>query len=192
MLDGVARLPGRYAIDFLGVEPDGRISIGDPDRTVDAVCYGVPVIAVADARVAAAHDGEPESASIKANPHASGEAAAGNYIALDLGSGRYAVYEHLKPGSVGVKPGDRVRRGQIIGQLGFTGSSTGPHLHFHVADAPRPIGGEGLPFAFDRFTFAGRYANMNDLGSRPWAPRTPGFAPARRAEWPGYNSVIRF
>src|SRR3546814_7386768 len=68
----------------------------------------------------------------------------GNACALDLGDGRHAFYEHLKPGSIRVVPGQRVRRGEVIAELGFTGDSTGPHLHFHVADAPSPLGAEGL------------------------------------------------
>ena len=45
----------------------------------------------------------------------------------------------------------RVRRGQMLASLGFSGDSTEPHLHFHVADDPSPLSGEGLPFEFDRF-----------------------------------------
>lgn len=52
---------------------------------------------------------------------------------LDLGDNRHAFYGHLLPGSLRVKPGDRVRRGQVIGRLGNSGNSTGPHLHFHNA-----------------------------------------------------------
>src|SRR3546814_3208759 len=91
-----------------------------------------------------------ESATISAHPENALGDATGNYVALDLGDGRHAFYEHLKPGSIRVVPGQRVRRGEVIAELGFTGDSTGPHLHFHVADAPSPLGAEGLPFEIDR------------------------------------------
>jgi murein DD-endopeptidase MepM/ murein hydrolase activator NlpD len=42
-----------------------------------------------------------------------------------------------------------VRRGQPIASLGFTGDSTEPHLHFHVADNSSPLLGEGVPFEFE-------------------------------------------
>ncbi len=54
----------------------------------------------------------------------------GNLIVLDHGSGWRTYYAHLK--AVEVSCGDWVPRGAIIGQLGSTGNSTGPHLHFEI------------------------------------------------------------
>ena len=58
---------------------------------------------------------------------------------------RYPVYAHLQPGSLRVKLGDKVRRGQTLGLVGNSGNSTEPHLHFHITDANSPLGSEGLP-----------------------------------------------
>ena len=55
-------------------------------------------------------------------------------IALD--GGLTAVYAHLKPGSVKVKAGDKVKAGEVIGLLGNTGGSLAPHLHFHIVNGP--------------------------------------------------------
>jgi murein DD-endopeptidase len=148
-LEGRARLPGRFAIDFVRKDEQGRSSRGDSDVVKNSLGYGAEVLAVANARVAAVRDGISESDLVSKNPHHSLEEKAGNFIALDLGDGRFAVYEHLKPGSIRVARGDRVRRGQRIASLGFTGDSTEPHLHFHVADSPSPLLGEGLPFEFE-------------------------------------------
>jgi len=189
---GRARIPGRFAIDFLRVDDQGRITRGDKDLPADALGYGAEVLAVADATVVAVRDGMAESASIAGNPkHAIGDAA-GNFVALSLPGGRTAFYEHLKPGSVRVKAGDRVRRGQVIGALGFSGDTTGPHLHFHVADGDTPLGGEGVPFAIDRFTLLGRYLDVGGLGARPWDASPTGLDPHRAAEWPGANTVVDF
>jgi murein DD-endopeptidase MepM/ murein hydrolase activator NlpD len=54
----------------------------------------------------------------------------GNYIVLDHGNGVQTLYGHLS--RIFVKPGDVVTRGAIIGNMGSTGNSTGPHLHFEV------------------------------------------------------------
>lgn len=150
-LDGRARIPARFAIDWVLQDADGAFTRGDPDVVENTLGYGADVLAVADARVAAVRDDVAESDRISTHPDHSLADAAGNCVALDLGDGRFAVYEHLKPGSIRVEVGDSVQRGQVVASLGFTGDSTGPHLHFHVADGPLPLQAEGLPYVFDGF-----------------------------------------
>jgi murein DD-endopeptidase MepM/ murein hydrolase activator NlpD len=84
-------------------------------------------------------------------------------VIIALGHGRFAFYAHLKPGSIRVKPGARVTRGQILGQLGNSGTSSGPHLHFQVMDRPSPLASDGLPYEFDRFKFTGRIPPLDDV-----------------------------
>ncbi len=148
-LEGRARIPGRFAIDWVRKDEHGNSARGDANVVKNSLGYGADVLAVANARVAAVRDGIMETELVSANPKHSLDEAAGNFIALDLGDGRFAIYEHLKPGSIRVAKGDRVRRGQVLGTLGFTGDSTEPHLHFHVADSPSPLSGEGLPYEFE-------------------------------------------
>lgn len=188
---GRARIPGRYAIDWIKVDARGRTTQGDPDRVADAYGHRADVLAVADATVAATRDDMPESAAISAHPRNALADATGNYVALDLGDGRYAFYEHLAPGSLRVARGDRVRRGDVIAALGFTGDSTGPHLHFHVADGPSPLGAEGVPFVIDRFRLLGRYSDIAALGGAPWTPPAGG-AMQRTEEWPASGVVVDF
>jgi murein DD-endopeptidase len=191
-VNGRVRIPGRFAVDFVKLDAAGKTTRGDPDRPADAEGYAAPVLAVADAVVVAVRDNVSESASIAGNPRNAIGDATGNYIAIRLADGRFAFYEHLKPGSIKVQLGDTVRRGQVIGALGFTGDTTGPHLHFHVADANSPLGAEGLPFTFARFTLLGRYPDLSALGSRMWQPRQDGQTGLRTGEWPAPNVVIQF
>lgn len=54
----------------------------------------------------------------------------GKTLTLDLGQGLYSVYCHLS--KIKVRPGQRVRQGQLVGRIGATGRTTGPNLHWTV------------------------------------------------------------
>lgn len=192
---GRAFLPGRYAIDWVKLDDQGReqrSGNGGSDQVADWYGYGEDVLAVSDGVIASTRDDVAESATISAHPDHPIADASGNYVALDLGKGRYAFYEHLKPGSLRVRPGQRVRRGDVIASLGFTGDSTGPHLHFHVADADSPLGAEGVPYVFDRFEVLGRYEKIGDLGKKPWQPYPAPAEAHRSGERPAANVVLTF
>ncbi|HLU07950.1 MAG TPA: M23 family metallopeptidase [Woeseiaceae bacterium] len=191
-VDGEATIPGRYAIDWVLLDDDGRYATGDRDVVTNRLGYGAEVLSVAEGTVVAARDDIAESELVSEHPDHPLEDAAGNYVAIDIGNGRVAFFEHLKPGSVRVRAGDRVRRGQVIGALGFTGHSTGPHLHFHVADRNSPLGAEGVPFAIEAFELLGRYPEFERFGEERWTPLADEIGKRRRAERPPSNSVVMF
>jgi murein DD-endopeptidase MepM/ murein hydrolase activator NlpD len=192
--DGRARIPGRFAIDWIRLPASGVLESGPPPGGAsDWNGYGSEVLAVADAVVAAVRDDVPDNEGASAPQVALGDAS-GNYVALDLGRGRYAFYEHLKHGSVVVKVGERVRGGQRVASLGSSGStSVGPHLHFHVADANSPLGAEGLPFVFKAFEQLGAFASIQAFADgQAWRANPGGQASTRRLERPAAMSVVRF
>jgi murein DD-endopeptidase len=192
-LDGRARIPGRFAVDWIKVNLDGQYAHGDSSQVANWYGYGTEVLAVADARVAAARDGIAESTLVTDSIHNTLENASGNYVALELGEGRYAFYEHLMPSSVVVKTGDRVKRGQVIGRLGYTGDSTGPHLHFHVSNGNSPLEAEGLPYVIDRFDMLGAYESLEAFAlGRPWTGTPQGSAMHRLMEFPIAAAVVDF
>lgn len=57
----------------------------------------------------------------------------GNYVIIDHGNGYKTRYMHMLKGSVKVKTGDKVKKGQVIGYMGNTGNSHGRHLHFDIS-----------------------------------------------------------
>lgn len=73
----------------------------------------------------------------------------GNHVVLDAGDGVYATLAHLQRGSVAVSPGQRVRRGDVVGRCGNSGNSTEPHVHFQLQDHRSSLIAAGVPFAFD-------------------------------------------
>jgi murein DD-endopeptidase len=194
-LDGRARIPARFAIDWFKLDDQDRFAHGDSSKVANWYGYGAPVLAVADSTVADVRDriAESESLSVPSGVPRTLENASGNYVALDLGEGRYAFYEHLKRGSIRVRSGDHVKRGQVIAALGYTGDSNGPHLHFHVSDANATLAAEGLPYIFTNFDVIGAFETIDAFAKgKPWLPLPPGTARRRKGELPPANSVVEF
>ena len=73
--------------------------------------------------------------NINYNTSKSGRRIYGNYVKIKHSNGMYTFYAHLRYGSVAVKVGDRVTKGQVLGYMGNTGYSFGAHLHFEVRNA---------------------------------------------------------
>ena len=111
----------------------GAVSAGfgeriDPLNGEGAFHSGMDIAAPTGTEVMASADGMV----LSAGP----EAGYGNAILLDHGNGMTTKYGHLS--EVDVVVGQEVKRGQVIGEVGSTGRTTGPHLHYevHIHDAP--------------------------------------------------------
>ncbi|MBC9929751.1 M23 family metallopeptidase [Chitinophaga qingshengii] len=189
---GKARIPGRFAIDFIKLDKLGHYANGDNDVVKNWYGYGAAVLAVSDGVISTTRDDFRESNTLSNHPAHPAEKATGNYIAMDIGNNCIAFYEHLQPGSIKVVPGQRVKKGDVIAAVGFTGQTTGPHLHFHVADQHSALGAEGIPFVFERFTVLGRYVDFSRFGKDRWMPVKDAAPLMITAERPESNSVIKF
>ncbi|MEU9185470.1 M23 family metallopeptidase [Streptomyces sp. NPDC048484] len=124
--------------------------------------YEEPLFAVADATVVHAADWMRDHLSRNSLPAVAylvlieswirdtGGASwiVGNHVVLDLGDGVYAMYAHLRRGSLTVRQGDRVRAGQRLGLCGNSGNSTEPHVHFQLMDGPDLDSAHGIPFSW--------------------------------------------
>lgn len=156
-LQGQIYTSERYAFDSVQLnETLSDFNSGDPKVNTSYFNYGSPLYAVADGTVIQVENALPEN-------HGDAKDVvlhtligyAGNYVMLDIGSSRYACYAHCIPGSIAVKPGDKVRRGEVIARLGNSGNSTGPHLHFQICDAPDFFWSRGIPFVIEAYTKIG-------------------------------------
>lgn len=154
VLNGQPRVPERYAIDWIKLGDDGNSYSGDQYKNSSYHAYNVPILAIADGKIVTVKDGLPENV-----PHTKKLAVAmtlvnvaGNHIVQDIGGGLYAGYAHIIPGTITVKAGEQVHRGQVLGRLGNSGNSSEPHLHIQVCDAPSFLICEGVPMEFKRMS----------------------------------------
>jgi len=175
------------------VDSDGRLFKGAMDQLSSYPFFGVPVYAAAAGTVVEATDGMAEQ--VPGPPKGvTVETLAGNHIVIDMGDGNFALYAHIKTGTVAVKVGDHVKTGDVLGHLGNTGNSSAPHLHFHVMDGPSPLASRGLPYEIEGFQSQGRldgddgFFEKGDAGKidRSWFPG------AHKNELPLENEMVDF
>lgn len=113
----VGRITSNFGMRFHPILGYSRLHAG-----VDiGAAYGSPIYAVGDATVIYSgwHGGH------------------GNYVKLDHGGGYATGYGHMS--RIAVSPGLRVRAGQVIGYVGSSGLSTGPHLHYELYRGGTPV-----------------------------------------------------
>lgn len=156
VVDGTARISRRYAIDWKKYDREGNAYAGDARDVHAYYAYGQKVLAVAAGRVVNARDGFPDNvpkteAGFKTALPVTLDTIGGNQVVIQLENGQFAAYFHLQPGSVRVKVGDRVQRGQLLARIGNSGDARWPHLHFQVTDTADVMASEGLPYLFDSY-----------------------------------------
>jgi murein DD-endopeptidase MepM/ murein hydrolase activator NlpD len=180
-----------FAYDLIALGGDGQTHKGDGSRLADYYAYGRDVLAVADGVVVEASTDATEANDRLRQPGESEEAywkrtveeqnkllvkgyklPFGNYVVIRHAGGEFSHYGHLKQGSVRVKAGDAVTRGQAIAQLGHTGNSTEPHLHFQLTDGPDSLYSRGVPITFKNI--------VDLLGSEGSAPQAGSIVTTRK------------
>ena len=167
---GVRSYGQAYAVDVLHPSPAGAPTrLGWGLRTKPPSSYptfGEPVLAVSDGTVVTATDWQRDHRSRHTWPTIAwmmlveglfrelGGARwiLGNHVVIDHGDGVWSAYAHLRRGSVTVAPGDRVTAGDRLAEVGNTGNTSEPHLHFQLMDRPHPTGAAGLPWRWAGLT----------------------------------------
>lgn len=197
--NGRLTIPQRYAIDFFGLDPRGHaVNVAveklAESRVEDWTGWNSDVLAVSDGIVRDTRDGVADRKPLSPQEEPkelSARGLYGNFVVLEVAPGVFAHYAHLRQGSVAVKPGQRVKRGAVLGHLGLTGAAGAPHLHFHVADKATFADSQGLPFVFDSYTRAGHATEseaMNNTSTVQVAPR----AQRRKLRMPLDGDIVGF
>jgi hypothetical protein len=144
-----------FAIDVRGLDQNYAEQKNDADENASASGWGREILAPAVGIVTYSRNdvpnnprpGKPDINSYAAL-HDPVMAYMGNCVIIDHGNSEYSVMAHMQQGSVTVKVGERVAAGQVIGKLGNSGDSFGPHLHYQLQSGPQLFHGQSLPFRF--------------------------------------------
>jgi murein DD-endopeptidase len=185
-IDGKLRTPGRYAVDWVKLDASGRKAPGGSGLARSAYSHGEGVLAVADGVIVHVQDQVAERSRLTE----SFAGALGNSMVLRLDSGEFAHYGHLRPGSATRARGARVKAGEKMAEVGFSGSASDPQLHFALTDGPIELASEGLAYVFDSYRPLGSYSDVSQVGSAPWTPAPT--TKATRAAMPSSMSVVQW
>lgn len=154
-VDGTLGVPQRFAIDFFRLDRENRTWIGDPSKVTSYLSYNQKVLAAARGKVVAVADVLPNQHPPQPPPVTPIADSVGNRVILKVAPGVFLLYAHMKPGSVRVKLGQRLRVGQVIGRVGTSGNSTTPHLHFQVLTRPTFFPADSTPYVFAKYRLIG-------------------------------------
>jgi murein DD-endopeptidase MepM/ murein hydrolase activator NlpD len=169
------------------IGPDGNNASGAGSILEHFHSYGDALYAVADGEVVTAVDYlEDNPAGVDPGPLTWDEMP-GNHVILKIAPHTYAVYVHLRKGTLRVEPGERVKRGDVIAAIGNSGNVSAPHLHFHISDRPHVNNAQGVPFVFRAFELV-----LEDYGFRPDQRPLPDEGRTIERSIPGAGWVIRF
>jgi hypothetical protein len=136
----------RFAFDFLGVDENGKTHRSDGAKNDDYFCFGREIYAPADGVILEAIDGVRDNQPGVMNPYC----LVGNCVVVQHRTNEISVLAHFQRGSVAVKAGDPVKRGQLLGRCGNSGNSSEPHLHYHLQDSPVFQGALGIKVLFQQ------------------------------------------
>lgn len=123
-------------------------------------------------KVSKFHEGIDFTATVGTDIYATGDGVVtkversrggyGNCVTINHGFGYETVYAHMS--KMDVTPGEKVKRGYVIGHVGSTGKSTAPHLHYEVRKGGKSI--DPINFFFNDIT-PEQYETMLELSQRP-------------------------
>jgi hypothetical protein len=144
-----------FAVDLRGLDQNYAEQRDDAGENASAAGWGREILAPAAATVTYARNDVPDSprpgdpgSNALAALHDPVLAFMGNCVIIDHGNSEHSVMAHMQHGSVTVKAGERVAAGRVIGKLGNSGNSFGPHLHYQLQSGPQLFRGQSLPFKF--------------------------------------------
>ena len=149
-----------YALDFVKLGSDNNFFQGSGMALTDHYSWEQPVYATAGGKVAYVCFDMPDlQPGAPPNPRMFRDdprRLLGNAVAISHANGEFSYFACLQQASIQVNEGEMIRRGTLIGRVGNSGNSPGPHLHFHLMEGPNPFIDQGLPVKFSHFSAGGQ------------------------------------
>jgi len=139
-----------FAYDFIQIGANGKSYQQDGSHNADYFAYGKKVLAAKDGTVVFVRTDIVENDPGKTNINTPG----GNVVVIDHGDNQFGYYAHLRPNSISVKVGSKVKAGDEIGEAGNSGESNEPGFHFHVMNNADPNMADGVPLFFSKWKSA--------------------------------------
>ncbi|MDY0873791.1 M23 family metallopeptidase [Dongia rigui] len=132
---------GPGAADFTcgGLTYDGHKGTDIRLKDYVAMAEGVDVLAAAAGTVLRLRDGMDDVNVREIGVAAIKDRMAGNSVIVDHGDGWVTQYAHMKKGSIAVTPGQKIAAGDKLGQVGLSGNTEFPHLHFEIRHGDKPV-----------------------------------------------------
>lgn len=150
-----------YAIDFVKLGSDNQFFRNNGLTLEDHYSWDQPVYATSGGKVAyVAYDMPDLPPGTPPDPvlfRDDVRRVLGNAVAISHGNGEFSYYGHLQQASLQVNEGQLIRRGTLLGRVGNSGHSPGPHLHFHLMQGPNLFIDQGLPVQFSHFSAGGQF-----------------------------------
>lgn len=149
-----------YAIDFVKLGPENHFFRGAGLTLEDHYSWDQPVYATAGGKVAyVCYDlpdlqiGHPPDGRMFRDDL---RRLLGNAVAISHANGEFSFFGCLQQASIAVNEGELIRRGALLGRVGNSGITPGPHLHFQLMEGPNPFIDQGLPVKFSHFSAGGQ------------------------------------
>lgn len=190
----------QHALDFDIRNEENKTYQNPGYELKDYYCYELPIIAPAAGTVIKVED------TILENPVGGVNLSQnwGNTVIIKHTEGLYSKLSHLKNGTIKVKEGDFVSKGDFIGKLGNSGRSPEPHLHFQLQTTPY-IGSKTLPFPiayylskvnkewkFNEFKTPKEGEEIKNIKPSSTLTKAFGFIPGQSLNWKVSNKDVKW
>jgi len=155
----MTKLAQRFALDFTKIDSLGNIGPSEIKNNQDWHGWGMKVVCPAAGTILEVRNNVPDNKyeggqliySEEVKNQVSSDISTGNYVIIDHENGEYSLLCHFQKGTIQFEKGEKVNLGDYLGNVGLSGDTYYPHLHYQVQTSPDIIDSYGIPAKFNDF-----------------------------------------